>query len=73
MQGFETPVTVPATRVADLVRLIQSGYEAMPGLCLTRAEVQRLWLLEPTACDNVVRVMVDAGHLRITDGGYVRG
>jgi hypothetical protein len=45
----------------------------MPGLCLTRAQVQRLWLLEPAACDNVLRALVDAGFLRLTPGGYVRG
>ena len=74
MQGFPTPVTtVPAARVTDLVGLIRSEYEEMPGLCLTRAQVQRLWLLEPTACDNVLRALVEAGYLRLTPGGYVRG
>jgi hypothetical protein len=74
MQGFQTPAaSVPASRVADLVGLIRSEYEEMPGLCLTRAQVQRLWLLEPAACDNVLRAMVDAGYLRLTPGGYVRG
>lgn len=74
MQGFQTPVaTVPAARVTDLVGLIRAEYEEMPGLCLTRAQVQRLWLLEPAACDNVLRAMVDAGYLRLTQRGYVRG
>jgi hypothetical protein len=74
MQGFQTPVSsVPATRVSDLVGLIRSEYAEMPGLCLTRAQVQRLWLLEPTACDNVLRALVDAGYLRLTPSGYVRG
>ena len=74
MHGFETPpIAVPAARVTDLVGLIRSEYEEMPGLCLTRAQVQRLWLLEPTACDNVLRALVDAGYLRLTPGGYVRG
>ena len=74
MQGFRTHrPTVPAARVADLVDLIRSEYDEMPGLCLTRAQVQRLWLLEPAACDNVLRALVDAGFLRLTPGGYVRG
>ena len=73
MEGFQTPVaTVPATRVTDLVGLIRSEYEEMPGLCLTRAQMQRLWLLEPTACDHVLRALVDVGYLRLTPGGYVR-
>ncbi len=73
--GAQAPAvaTVPATRVADLVRVIQSAYEEMPDLCLTRNQIRRLWLLDPTACDNVLRAMVDAGFLRITAGGYVRG
>ena len=72
MQGFQTPAAaVPATRVADLVGL-RSEYEEMPGRCLTRAQVQRLWLLEPSTCDNVLRALVDAGYLRLTSGGYVR-
>jgi len=74
MQGFQTPVpSAPAVRVTDLVGLIRSEYEEMPGLCLTRAQVQRLWLLDPAACDDVLRALVDAGYLRLTSGGYVRG
>jgi hypothetical protein len=73
MAVFETHTrTSPATRVSDLVKLIRSEYNEMPGLCLTRAQVQRLWLLEPAACDNVLRALVDAGYLRLTPGGYVR-
>jgi hypothetical protein len=74
MQEGPTYVTnVPATRVTDLVGLIRAEYQEMPGLCLTRAQAQRLWLLEPEMCDNVLRAMVDAGFLRLTAGGYVRG
>ena len=75
MQGFETSeaATVPASRVADLVALIRSEYEEMPGLRLTRAQVQRLWLLDPAACDDVLHALVDAGYLKLTAGGYVRG
>lgn len=74
MHGIQTPPpTTPATRVVDLVGLIRSEYNEMPGLCLTRAQVQRLWLLEPNACDHVLRALVDAGFLRLTPGGYVRG
>ena len=74
MQGFQTyTTTVPTARVADLVGLIRAEYDEMPGLCLTRSQVQRLWLLDPAACDTVLRAMVDAGYLRLTAGGYVRG
>lgn len=74
VQEAQTAVTrVPATRVTDLVGLIRAEYNEMPGLCLTRAQAQRLWLLEADVCDNVLRAMVDAGFLRLTSGGYVRG
>ena len=73
MPAFQTPVSVPSALVTDLVGLIRSEYEEMPGLCLTRPQVQRLWLLEPAACDNVLRALVDAGYLRLTPRGYVRG
>lgn len=74
MQDVETYVTrLPMTRVTDIVGLIRAEYDEMPGLCLTRAQAQRLWLLEPEMCDNVLRAMVDAGFLRMTAGGYVRG
>jgi len=74
MQEVQTYVShVPATRVTDLVRLIRAEYDEMPGLCLTRAQAQRLWLLEPDLCDNILRAMVDTGYLRLTSGGFVRG
>ncbi len=73
MQGIQTrSATVPAMRVVDLVGLIRSEYDEMPGLCLTRAQVQRLWLVEPSTCDNVLRALVDANYLRLTPNGYVR-
>jgi hypothetical protein len=73
MQDGETYTTrVPASRVTDLVGLIRAEYEEMPGLCLTRAQAQRLWLLEPDVCDTVLQAMVDVGFLRLTSGGYIR-
>jgi len=73
MQGSETSAaTVPTTKVTNLVALVRAEYQELPGLCLTRAQVQRLWLLEPSACDIVLRALVDAGYLRLAAGGYIR-
>ena len=73
MQGLNTVVAPPpVARIADLVGLIRSEYNEMPGLCLTRAQVQRLWLLEPAAVDVVLGTLVDAGFLRLTTRGYIR-
>jgi hypothetical protein len=74
MQSIQTPVSRGrADLVPDLAGLIRSEYDEMPGLCLTRAQVQRLWLLESSACDKVLRTLVDTGYLRLTPCGYVRG
>ena len=74
MQGFETLTrTVPTSRVTDLVGLIRAEYQEMPGLCLTGTQVRRLWLLEPETCDTVLHTLVNAGYLRLTARGYVRG
>jgi hypothetical protein len=74
MQRLPTgTVTASTARVADLVGLIRSEYEEMPGLCLTRAQAQRLWLLDADACDEALQALVDAGYLRLTPSGYVRG
>jgi hypothetical protein len=74
MQEVETYLPkLPATRITELVGLIRAEYNEMPGLCLTRAQAQRLWRLEPELCDNILRAMVDAGFLRLTSSGYVRG
>ena len=74
MHAFETtPTAVPAAKLADVLRLIRAEYKEIPGLRLTRAQVQRLWLLEPVACDHALRTLVDTGYLRLTPSGYIRG
>lgn len=73
VQEAQTLVPRGSARVTELVGLIRAEYNEMPGLCLTRAQAQRLWRLEPDVCDNVLRTMVDAGLLRLTASGYVRG
>jgi hypothetical protein len=74
MQDAQTCVAkTPLMKVTDLVALIRAEYDEMPGLCLTRAQAQRLWRLDADLCDHVLTAMVDAGFLRLTAGGYVRG
>ncbi len=58
---------------SDVLQRVQGEYIEMPGLRLTTAQAQRLWRLEPDLCSNVLDAMVDAGLLRLTSGGYVRG
>jgi hypothetical protein len=71
-QSDPAAVNVPVSRITDLITVIRAEYEEMPCLCLTREQVQRLWGLEPSACDHTLRALVDAGYLRLTTNGYVR-
>jgi len=57
----------------DWLHLIQSEYLEIPGLHLTRDQVQRLWSLDSGTCEVVLRSLVGTGFLKVTDaGGYVR-
>jgi hypothetical protein len=59
-------------RVCDWLRLIHAEYREMPGLHLTRPQVQRLWSLEPHTCDVVLDALVAKQILRKTPrDGYV--
>ena len=52
--------------VHDWMRLIQAEYLEMPGLHLTKAQVQRLWRLESPMCDTLLDALVAAEFLRKT-------
>jgi hypothetical protein len=54
------------------LRLIRAEYLEMPGLHLTRPQIQRLWHLDETVCDLLLDRLVAAGFLRQTPrGAYV--
>ena len=60
--------------IQDWLRLIQAEYLEMPGLHLTKAQVQRLWNLEPHICDALLDALIAVRFLRLTDrGAYVLG
>ena len=57
----------------DVLRRVQGEYIEMPGLRLTPAQAQRLWGLDPAACDTLLGALVDAKFLfRTRDGAFVR-
>lgn len=59
-------------QVVDLVRIIQAEYLEIPGLHLTKPQVQRLWGLDPTTCDALLDAFVAARFLaRTPHEGYV--
>lgn len=58
--------------ISRLVGRIHAEYREMPGLSLTKAQMQRLWGIEPFVCDALVDALITAGVLRRTrTGSYV--
>lgn len=60
-------MTAEQSTIHDWLRLIQAEYLEMPGLHLTKPQIQRLWKLEPQMCDALLDVLVGAEFLRKTD------
>lgn len=59
--------------IADWLQLIRAEYLEIPGLHLTKRQVQRLWGLDSVTCEALVDALVDARFLRRTPAGaYVR-
>ena len=60
------------TYVTDWVRLVQAEYREMPGLNLTKPQVQRLWGLDEVTCKEVLGTLEAERFLRRTPhDGYV--
>ena len=61
------------TTVADWIHLIRAEYLEIPGLQLTRQQVQRLWGLDDVTCDALLEALIDVRFLRRTrTGAYIR-
>jgi hypothetical protein len=52
--------------VIDWLHLVQAEYLEMPGLHLTRPQIQRLWGLEDEACDALLEQLLATHFLRRT-------
>jgi hypothetical protein len=59
-------MTAEQSTIHDWLRLIQAEYLEMPGLHLTKPQVQRLWKLEPHMCDALLDTLVAAEFLKKT-------
>ena len=57
-------VTVERTFARDFVERIRAEYLEMPGLCLTKEQMRRLWALDTDVCDATVDELVASGFLR---------
>ena len=67
-----TTMTADQSAVADWLHLVQAEYLEMPGLQLTRPQIQRLWGLDPATCDEVLQALLAAHVLRQThQGAYI--
>jgi hypothetical protein len=59
--------------VADWLQLIRGEFSEVPGLHLTKKQVQRMWGLDGETCDELLDILVTTKFLRQTpDDGYVR-
>jgi hypothetical protein len=60
-------------RIDEVLQRIQGEFVEMPGLCLTTAQAQRLWGLDPEVCSALLGALVDAKFLsRTREGSFVR-
>jgi hypothetical protein len=51
--------------------IIEGEYREMPGLSLTRAQIQRLWGLDLATTDAILARLTSAGCLHDMNGEYV--
>ena len=59
-------MTADQSAVTDWLHLVQAEYLEMPGLQLTRPQVQRLWGLDSATCDTVLQELLAVHFLRRT-------
>jgi hypothetical protein len=61
------------TRKEEWLQLIRAEYLEIPGLCLTKAQVERLWGLDAITSEALLTALIDVKFLRRTGkGAYVR-
>jgi len=60
-----------ALHMADWLPVVRGEYLEIPGLCLTKEQVQRLWSLDSSTCEALLDELVDARFLwRKQNGAY---
>ncbi len=66
-------MTTTETTNEEWLELIRSEYLEIPGLNLTKSQVQRLWGLDPDRSQNLLDILVKAHFLRRTHASlYMR-
>ena len=65
-------VAIPE-EICDWLQLIRAEYLEMPGMHLTKLQVERLWGLDPRTSEVLLGALIDARFLRRTPAGeYAR-
>lgn len=59
-------MTAEESSVTEWLRLIQAEYLEIPGLRLTKSQVQRLWGLDPRLCDALLDRLMASNFLKRT-------
>ena len=66
-------VVIGDTAIEDWLQLIRAEYLEIPGLRLTKRQVQRLWGLDAVMCEALLAALIDVRFLRCTrHEAYVR-
>jgi len=66
-------MTTSETSVSELLLIVRGEYQEIPGLCLTKPQVKRLWDLDEITCDALLETLVKSRFLWRTDRGtYAR-
>jgi len=61
------------TSLSEWLHIVQGEFIEIPGLNLTKPQVQRLWGLDTPTCEALLGALVDGRFLRRTHTGtYVR-
>ena len=67
------PMSTNNDTLTALMELVRSEFMEIPGLSLTRDQIQRLWGLDSAIADLVIAELLHSGFLRLSARGqYVR-
>jgi hypothetical protein len=63
-QRRKAAMAAQSERIGEWAGRIRAEFLEMPGLVLTRWQIRRLWLLDPSLCDAVLDTLIQSGFLR---------
>jgi len=61
--------TAESPETSHWLRLIKAEYLEVPGLCLTRPQLERFWNLDTSTAGTVIETLTDVRFLRRTQRG----